>query len=68
MSQATDQEKVTTTIDQRGVATIEFFHPLSNSLPGKVLNSIAQTISKAVGGGVGLASVIDHTFSTKSNR
>lgn len=28
-----------------GVATIEFFHPLSNSLPGKLLNKLADTIS-----------------------
>jgi methylglutaconyl-CoA hydratase len=28
-----------------GVATVEFFHPLSNSLPGKLLNKLADTIS-----------------------
>lgn len=27
-----------------GIATIEFFHPLSNSLPGKLLNKLADTI------------------------
>lgn len=30
---------------ENGVATIEFFHPLSNSLPGKLLNKLADTIS-----------------------
>lgn len=30
-----------------GIASIEFFHPLSNSLPGKVLASLAQTIEAA---------------------
>ncbi|NNE54827.1 MAG: enoyl-CoA hydratase/isomerase family protein [Flavobacteriales bacterium] len=42
-------------IDQGGVAisyaediaTIEFFHPLSNSLPGKVLDALANTITEA---------------------
>ena len=28
------------------VATIEFFHPMSNSLPGKVLNKLANTITE----------------------
>ncbi len=28
-----------------GVATVEFHHPLSNSLPGKVLNKLANTIT-----------------------
>lgn len=28
-----------------GIATIEFFHPMSNSLPGKLLNKLADTIS-----------------------
>lgn len=31
---------------ENGVATIEFGHPLSNSLPGKILNELAQTITK----------------------
>lgn len=30
-----------------GIATIEFFHPLSNSLPGKVLAQLAQAITDA---------------------
>lgn len=30
---------------ENGIATIEFFHPLSNSLPGKLLNKLADTIS-----------------------
>jgi len=47
MTEATDQAKVTTTSDQRGVATIEFFHPLSNSLPGKLLRELAETIEFA---------------------
>lgn len=39
-----DQGNVVQTIDQ-GVATIEFSHPLSNSLPGKVLAKLANTIT-----------------------
>ena len=35
-------------IDKKeGIATIEFFHPQSNSLPAKILNKLAETISKA---------------------
>ncbi len=29
-----------------GVATIEFFHPASNSLPGAILNKLAETITE----------------------
>lgn len=29
---------------EHGITTIEFFHPQSNSLPGKLLDSLAQTI------------------------
>jgi methylglutaconyl-CoA hydratase len=32
------------TIDGKGIATIEFGHPLSNSLPGRILNKLANTI------------------------
>ncbi|MFT4980958.1 MAG: methylglutaconyl-CoA hydratase, partial [Bacteroidia bacterium] len=42
-----DQGGVTISTDARGVATIEFHHPLSNSLPGKVLRKLAQTIEDA---------------------
>ena len=47
MSEAIDQGGVSHTVDERGVATIEFHHPLSNSLPGKVLRKLAQTIENA---------------------
>jgi enoyl-CoA hydratase/carnithine racemase len=42
---ATEQGTVTSTINEKGIATIEFFHPLSNSLPSKVLNKLASTIT-----------------------
>jgi methylglutaconyl-CoA hydratase len=29
---------------ENGIATVEFFHPLSNSLPGQLLNKLADTI------------------------
>ncbi len=32
---------------QHGIATIEFFHPQSNSLPGKVLNELTTAITQA---------------------
>jgi len=41
---AKDQGHVSLHTDN-GIATIEFFHPLSNSLPGKLLNKLADTIS-----------------------
>jgi methylglutaconyl-CoA hydratase len=34
-------------IDEKGIATIEFGHPLSNSLPGKILRKLAETITEA---------------------
>ena len=47
MSEAIDQGGVDIYVDTRGVATIEFHHPLSNSLPGKVLRKLAKTIEAA---------------------
>jgi methylglutaconyl-CoA hydratase len=38
---------VTSHIDHHGVNTIEFFHPQSNSLPGNLLEELAQTIHGA---------------------
>jgi methylglutaconyl-CoA hydratase len=32
-------------IDTKGIATIEFGHPMSNSLPGKILEELAKTIT-----------------------
>jgi len=34
-------------IDHNGINTIEFYHPQSNSLPGKLLEELAQTIHGA---------------------
>ena len=44
---AIEQGTVEIVINDKGIATIEFFHPLSNSLPGKVLNKLADTITEA---------------------
>ena len=30
-----------------GICTVEFFHPASNSLPGAILNKLAETITEA---------------------
>ena len=38
------QGKVTTSIENK-LATISFFHPKSNSLPGAILNELAETIT-----------------------
>lgn len=46
MNEAVNQGDVKIALDQ-GLATIEFFHPLSNSLPGKVLAKLANTITEA---------------------
>jgi methylglutaconyl-CoA hydratase len=43
---AIDQGTVEYVINNKGIATIEFFHPLSNSLPGKVLNKLAENIKE----------------------
>ena len=43
MTDATQQGDVFTTIENK-IATVEFYHPLSNSLPGRVLAKLAQTI------------------------
>ncbi|MCB0477171.1 MAG: enoyl-CoA hydratase/isomerase family protein [Crocinitomicaceae bacterium] len=42
---AVDQGHVEFAIDN-GIATVEFGHPLSNSLPGKILAKLATTISE----------------------
>lgn len=43
-TEAVDQGSVEYVIEN-GIATIEFFHPLSNSLPGKILRKLADTIT-----------------------
>ncbi len=45
MSEAIHQGHVEVSIDDRGVANVEFGHPLSNSLPGKILQKLANTIT-----------------------
>ncbi|MBL4706663.1 MAG: enoyl-CoA hydratase/isomerase family protein [Flavobacteriales bacterium] len=47
MSEAVNQGDVSLSINQNGIATIEFQHPLSNSLPGRVLGKLAETITEA---------------------
>ena len=42
---AVDQGDVTVQTEN-GIATVEFYHPLSNSLPGKVLAKLADTITE----------------------
>ena len=46
MSNAINQGHVEASIRTNGVATIEFGHPLSNSLPGKILQKLAATITE----------------------
>lgn len=41
------KEAYVKTITNNGISVIEFFHPQSNSLPGKILNELAEAISKA---------------------
>ncbi len=43
---AIDQGHVHSTVNDLGIATIEFGHPLSNSLPGKILQKLADTITE----------------------
>ena len=44
MNEAVHPGGVNVNIDNRGLATVEFFHPLSNSLPGRVLVQLANAI------------------------
>ena len=46
MLDAIDQGFVDYKIDVKGIATIEFGHPLSNSLPGKILQKLADVITE----------------------
>ncbi len=43
---ATEQGSVQYTANENGIATIEFSHPSSNSLPGKILNKLASVITE----------------------
>ena len=45
VSEAINQGSVEQHIDEKGIATVTFEHPLSNSLPGKVLKKLAATIT-----------------------
>lgn len=45
MSDAINQGSVEYSISENGIGTIEFGHPLSNSLPGKILRKLADTIT-----------------------
>ena len=46
MSGAIEQGHVYSAISETGIATIEFGHPLSNSLPGNILRKLANTITE----------------------
>lgn len=46
MTDATEQGFVDYSIDEKGIATVTFGHPMSNSLPGKILQKLADTIEK----------------------
>eukprot|EP01041_Mallomonas_annulata_P028745 gene28745-50625_t len=46
MSEVINQGHVNHQIDEKGIATIEFAHPMSNSLPGKILQKLADSISE----------------------
>ena len=41
------QEAYISSVFHTGITTIEFFHPQSNSLPGKILDQLAQAIHSA---------------------
>ena len=47
MSTIIEQGSVGFKIDQvTGIGTVTFGHPMSNSLPGKILQKLAQTITQ----------------------
>jgi methylglutaconyl-CoA hydratase len=45
MSEVINEGFVSQIIDKNGIATIEFGHPMSNSLPGKILQKLAKSIT-----------------------
>ena len=45
MNAFTDQGFVNFDISENGIGTINFGHPMSNSLPGKILRKLAETIT-----------------------
>ena len=47
MNSAIEQGDIRESIIANGVATIEFFHPMSNSLPGQLLSKLTEAINKA---------------------
>ena len=46
MSLDKNQGYVNFNINDIGIATIEFGHPMSNSLPGKILSKLAETVTQ----------------------
>lgn len=46
MSEAIHQGYVHTTVKENGIAVVEFGHPLSNSLPGRILQLLADKITE----------------------
>lgn len=46
MNEPINQGFVDFSIQDSGIATIEFGHPMSNSLPGKILRKLAETITE----------------------
>lgn len=46
MSEIINQGSVEFSIDANGIGTVTFFHPMSNSLPGKILRKLADTITE----------------------
>jgi methylglutaconyl-CoA hydratase len=46
MSTAIEQGHVHYSLHKNGIATITFGHPLSNSLPGKILQKLADTVTE----------------------
>ena len=43
----TNKEAYVLSTTENQIATIEFFHPQSNSLPGKILNQLAVAVQTA---------------------
>ena len=46
MSDAIHQGHVAVNVYEKGIGTIEFSHPLSNSLPGGLLRELADSITR----------------------
>jgi methylglutaconyl-CoA hydratase len=65
MLEAINLGNVSYEIDNQGIASVEFGHPMSNSLPGKILQKLADTITE-LGNNKAVKVIILRSFGEKA--